>query len=384
MPLRIALRPTEDRREQRPLGLATLPTFESEDRRREPADAFQHRFIAARTPRPNRAAIERGLEYLCRVQFADGRWRFDNLEAVATPFPRPTSLRADAAATGLALLAFLGAGHDHFEGRYQLVIVDGLDFLVRIQQREGAFADLAGDESSEITSFYSHGIATLALCEAFGMTGDQELRAPAQLAINHLAQRIENELQASNGRPIRQNDWSVIGWQLATLRSGRLAGLTVDADALARISARLAQMQIDTHSSDEMQTAIALAVELHLGPANAVAPKRTAADQLLAHGNEHESSRDTYFWYYGSQAMYYVGGDQWQAWSRELYPRLIAAQVAEGAIAGSWEPPAAADVARPDVATRLYVTAMNLLSLETQQRQPTRSAAVSSTESQPR
>jgi hypothetical protein len=123
-------------------------------------------------------------------------------------------------------------------------------------------------------------------------------------------------------------------------------------------------MQIDTNSSDEMQTAIALAVELHLGQSNAAAPQRSAADQLLTHGGEEGTDRDTYYWYYGSQAMYYLGGDEWQAWSRELYPRLIESQVAAGAAIGSWEPPAA------------YVTAMNLLSLETQQRQPTRSAAV--------
>lgn len=376
MPLRIALRPINDRREQRPLGLAALPTFESEDRRREPADAFRHRFISARMPRPNRAAIERGLEYLARVQFADGRWRFDNLEGASAAFPQPTSLRADAAATGLALLAYMGAGHDHFSGRYQCVVDDGLDFLVRIQQDEGAFSELPDEESSEITSFYSHGIATLALCEAFGMTGDATLREPAQLAVDHLADRLEHELQSRHGRTIRQNDWSVIGWQLATLNSGRLAGLTVDADALARISASLAQMQIDASSSDEMQTAIALAVELHLGQTNSAAPRRSAADQLLAHEAEDDPHRDTYYWYYGSQAMYYLGGDQWQAWSRELYPRLIESQVDSGLTIGSWQPPTATEAARADVATRLYVTALNLLSLETEQRQPTRGAAV--------
>lgn len=376
MPLRIALRPANDRREQRPFGLAALPTFVSDDRRREPADAFQHRFVAARTPRPNRAAIERGLEYLARVQFADGRWRFDNLEGVAASFPRPTSLRSDAAATGLVLLAFLGAGHDHFGGRYQFVVEDSIDFLVRIQHREGAFSEPGDDRACEITSFYSHGIATLALCEAFGMTGDAEVRAPAQSALNHLAMRLESELRWSDGQSIRQNDWSVIGWQLATLRSGRLAGLNVDADALARISASLAALEVDAASSDAMQTAIALAVELHLGSASAASPSRTSADELLAHSGESEPRRDTYFWYYGSQAMYYLGGDDWQAWSRELYPRLIESQVAAGTTAGSWQPPVATESARPDAATRLYVTAMNLLSLETQQRQPPRTASV--------
>ena len=34
--------------------------------------------------------------------------------------------------------------------------------------------------------FYSHGIASIALCEAYGMTGDKRLREPAQRAIDFI------------------------------------------------------------------------------------------------------------------------------------------------------------------------------------------------------
>ncbi len=55
-------------------------------------------------------AVERGLEFLHRYQFPDGRWRFDAVPAGRGNFPESGrfSFRADTAATGLAVLAFLG------------------------------------------------------------------------------------------------------------------------------------------------------------------------------------------------------------------------------------------------------------------------------------
>jgi len=75
--------------------------------------------------------------------------------------------------------------------------------------------------------------------------------------------------------------------------------------------------------------------------------------------------RDTYYWYYGSEAMYYLGGADWHTWSQQLYPRLIETQTAAGPMAGSWDPNANQPSA---TGGRLYVTAMNLLSLEIQNR----------------
>jgi hypothetical protein len=377
MPLRVAMRPVYDRREQRPLGLAMLSAASTDQPNRQPADAFTHRFIAKRTSPENRTAIDRGLEFLARIQKDDGRWRFDDLRASASTFPRPTSLRSDAAATGLALLAFLGAGHDHFDGRYHAVIQDGLDFLLRVQLLDGNFFVDDGAPTGRISSFYSHGIATLALAEAYGMTGDARLRPAAQRALDALAARLESE-------SLTASDWAVFGWQLATLRSGRLAGLHVDPYSLARIADRLATSQSNATTVDATSAAVGLAVGLHLSRAKNGDSFRPAAEKLLTHSPESSKrllereraageglNRDSYYSYFGSQAMYYLGGNDWRTWAAQLYPRLIQSQVDAGEWAGSWEPPALSKD-NADAASRLYVTAMNLLSLETEQRQPAR------------
>jgi hypothetical protein len=78
--------------------------------------------------------------------------------------------------------------------------------------------------------------------------------------------------------------------------------------------------------------------------------------------------RDTYYWYYGTQVMFHMQGEYWKAWRDALRPLVIDTQIQEGPLAGSWN--AAGEV--PDRwsyhAGRLYVTTLNLLSLEVQYR----------------
>lgn len=97
-----------------------------------------------------------------------------------------------------------------------------------------------------------------------------------------------------------------------------------------------------------------------------------AADYLLEHlpgeGNAEKSLRDTYYWYYSTQVMFHMSGDYWKKWYDNLYPMLVRTQIKEGGMSGSWEP--LGDV--PDLwgnyGGRLYVTTMNLLSLEVNYR----------------
>ncbi|MEX2093445.1 MAG: prenyltransferase/squalene oxidase repeat-containing protein [Pirellulales bacterium] len=392
MPLRIASRPIYGPRPQRPLGLALLPAARGELKQLQPADAFAQRRFSARTPPENQTAIDRGLEFLARMQLDDGRWQFRNLRGNIDPNAEPPSARADAAATGLALLAFFGAGHDHFESRYRLVIRDGLHFLVRSQQERGEFFPDDGLATGQLTRFYSHGIATLSLCEAFGMTGDAELRAPAQRAIDYLAGTQHPERGGWRYLPGLDADSSATGWQLATLRSGQLAGLSVRPETITQIRESLAKgRDKQSRQPSTVTTAVGLAVELHLGGSPGDQRLRPAADQLLAHppevgestdaalaGTPENPQRDTYYWYYGSEAMYQFGGDDWQAWSRKLYPQLIQSQVRGGPLEGSWDPRNELPGKSPTSGGRIYLTAMNLLSLEIQNRHlpPPNSATV--------
>ena len=73
--------------------------------------------------------------------------------------------------TGLALLAFLGAGHTPDSGTlYSQNARRAIDFLIDIQDsRTAHFGD---------TSSYSHGIATYALAECYAIEGEERLREP--------------------------------------------------------------------------------------------------------------------------------------------------------------------------------------------------------------
>jgi hypothetical protein len=63
-----------------------------------------------------------------------------------------------------------------------------------------------------------------------------------------------------------------------------------------------------------------------------------------------------------------MGGQSWQTWLNRLQPLLVDSQIKQGPLSGSWDPRLPiADRWGPH-AGRLYVTAMNLLSLEVQHR----------------
>jgi hypothetical protein len=69
------------------------------------------------------AAVNLGLDWLARHQEADGSWSFQHGP------DDPGTMVCPTAATGLALLAFLGAGHTHKKGDYKSHVTLGLKYL---------------------------------------------------------------------------------------------------------------------------------------------------------------------------------------------------------------------------------------------------------------
>ena len=120
-------------------------------------------------------AVEAALQWLVRHQRSDGSWNFQQQlgehHCVGCQCANPGAYAdAENGATGMVLLALLGAGHTHLHGEYRDEVAAGLRFLIDHQESNGSLRDPSG-------RMYSHGLATLALCEALAMTRGQDSRA---------------------------------------------------------------------------------------------------------------------------------------------------------------------------------------------------------------
>lgn len=359
------------------------PAFQQRIDRMKQADASQSNGPAG--PQTEEA-IELGLAFLARTQRKDGRWRLQDYDTEVL-------IRSDTAATALSVLAFQGAGYTHRQFKYSQNVAKALDFLVANQKPDGDLylpQDPASDQNGWL---YSHSIAALALCEAYGMTQDPALREPAQRAVQFMVSSQDPQQGGWRYRPGRGTDTSVTGWFMMALQSAQLAGLEVppatregvqrwliasrgegEQGFLYRYNPNAANTPAQKHGliPNPTMTSVGLLMSLYNGGKKDNPEIMRAADYLLGYlpseGNSTKSQRDTYYWYYSTQVMFHMGGEHWQKWYENLYPMLVRTQVRDGGMSGSWEP--LGDV--PDLwgkyGGRLYVTTMNLLSLEVSYR----------------
>jgi len=343
-------------------------------------------------------AIELGLQFLSRHQLSNGCWSLNNLGAaqpdlVEDYVDERAALRSDTAATGLTLMAFLGAGYQHKDFKYKDVVGSGLNFLIQNQKGNGDLFIPHDPQSNSCAWFYSHTIATLALCEAYGMTQDPELREPARKAIDFLCE--SQNLQRGGWRysPGVSSDTSVTGWAMMALKAGRLGGLEVPDENWEGIINWLDRAQVskkEPHlfsynpmapNTEEQRhgrqasmtmTSVGLLMRMYTGWRRDNKNLKKGADYLLENlpemGTNRERKRDTYYWYYATQVMRHMGGDHWKQWNEALHPMLAETQIKQGTFAGSWDPRNPVPDRWGPHAGRIYVTTMNLLSLEVDYR----------------
>jgi hypothetical protein len=360
---------------------------------KEPTEFYQRRAATRHGATPDDSgksgftepAVERGLDFFVRLQFPDGHWSLDRLpEGVDAEQAALGEMHADSAATGLSLLAYLGAGYTHLDETHRDVVRHGIQWLTRHQKPDGDLF-IGG---SAATHFYSHGIAAMALCEAYGMTQDPELREPAQRAVQFIA-ASQDPLRGGWRYEARQeSDTSVTGWQLMALKSAQMAGLDVPDETLRKIGLWLDWAQAPTRdgryiynpwnldtpeqregrSPSPAMTAEAMLMRMYLGQRRDNEQLVQGAEYLMANlpevGTREEPQRNCYYWYYATQAMYQMQGDYWRTWNGRLEPILKAGQVQEGPLRGSWHPWEPVPDRWGRAAGRVYVTAMHLLMLE--------------------
>ena len=75
---------------------------------------------------------------------------------------------------------------------------------------------------------------------------------------------------------------------------------------------------------------------------------------------------DHYYWYYGTYAMFQMGGKYWSKWESTLKPELVDNQDQKGDQKGSWEP----NGPWGHAGGRVYSTALMALCIEVYFRYP--------------
>jgi len=316
------------------------------------------------------AAVDAALAWLAENQGFDGRWDCSmhggGRETTTLGHDRNgAGAEADTAITGLAILAFLAAGHTHLDGEYDENVQHGLEYLLRTQAADG---NLAG-ASRVFARMYCHGIATLALSEAYAMTGDPRIRPYVERAVQYTI-RAQNPTDGGwRYQPGDRGDTSQLGWQLMALKSAELAGISIPGQTRGGMIRFLNSVAAGRHRglasyrprafASRTMTAESLACRLFLELNLAQATTDEAVTYLLQETPQ-AGPMNLYYWYYATMALFQIGGSDWDTWNAALTGRLLATQETSGQTAGSWSP----ETVWGGYGGRVYSTAMAALCLE--------------------
>jgi hypothetical protein len=216
---------------------------------------------------------------------------------------------------------------------------------------------------------YSHGQASIALCEAYALTRDSRLREPAQAALDFI---VSSQHPGGGWRyfPGEAGDTSVVGWQIMALRSGQLSGLKVPPKTLHLAGNFLDSVQQDNTgglysyqpggSPTPTMTAEALLCRQYSGWPQRHPGLVSGVQSLLTQHLPTRSDSNMYYWYYATQVMHHMGGRAWDEWNYHMRDLLVDTQQTSGHQAGSWSPSGGHDTS----GGRVYMTALAICTLE--------------------
>jgi len=285
-------------------------------------------------------AVLEALRWLARNQGKNGMW------SMRGKYSDGVASENHEAATGMALLAFQGAGYTPLgdaKEPFTKIVDRAWKSLLKKQQKTGNFYHTGRGHGQ----LYTHAICTIAICELYGMTSEDRYREPAQRAIDFCV-----KIQGAEGGwryfPGGKSDLSVTGWFVMALQSARMAGLEVPSPTLDNIRGFLDTVSRESGSQYAYQeasgatramTAEGLLSRQYLGWPHTDGRLQRGADFLTEHLPSWENGeRNVYYWYYATQVCHHMEGQHWRTWNnvmREILPRH---QVRKGREQGSWDP----------------------------------------------
>lgn len=280
-------------------------------------------------------SVNRALKYLHGVQDSDGAWRLNTNKNVA--------------ATSLAVMAFLSAGHVPGEGPYGKAIAKGIRWVVKhpvgVNDSNNPYFPTGA------YTMYERGISTLMLAEVVGMT-DAKLSPLVKKALEREVRLI---LKGQRQKGVDAGGWryqlfgndadvSVTGWQLMALKAAKNVGCDVPAERI-EMAVKFLRRCRDARSGGfcyrpGAQLTVACTgtaiLCLELCDKHHSADARRAGSYLLKHPPRWNTMHFFYSIYYCSQATFQLGGNYWAFYRPRLHEVLMEHQHNDGRWSGSF------------------------------------------------
>jgi hypothetical protein len=297
-------------------------------------------------------AIADGIAFLAKQQHPDG--------SSDSGGPR-------IAMTGLTLMSFLAAGHVPDEGRYGTSARAAMEFLIGSAPSDGYFGKVDGSR------MYGHGIATLALAEAYGADHDPKRRLAARAVLIKAVDLIFKAQDVAKAEPFAggwryeptnpDSDLSLSGWNALALRAAANVGIEVPKERVDRALGFVMRCyrpeqggfayQPGNDASIAMTGVGMLNLYLLEGPGRS--ELSSSANFLTIHPVTDDTRMPYYATYYSTQAAFQAGGQTWTTVWKLTQARLLPLQ--DKADSGWPQSPTGEEPGR------VYATSMACLSL---------------------
>jgi prenyltransferase beta subunit len=273
----------------------------------------------AKIDEPTKKAIDKGLEWLASKQEQDGSFSDG-------PYAHNTAI------TAYAMLAFMSQGHLPNQGLYGPEVAKAARFLVASARPNDGY--LIGARGGNM---YCHGMATLALAELWGQTGDDELKPVVKKAVD-LIVKCQNPQGGWRYEPAPTGaDISVTIMQVMALRAAKNGGMHVPDATMKKAIAYIKSCynprvggfsyQPGGGAPGFARTAAGMCVLFLSGEYEA---KEIPEAVKYLQKNFDSPMHFFYGQYYASHAMHQVGGKDWEDWYERLQKYFVPKQSPDG------------------------------------------------------
>lgn len=296
-------------------------------------------------------SVDRGLAFLAKNQEPDGSFRSND--------------NAQPAITSFCVMAFLSRGHMPKQGPYGEQISRAIDYVLSTQRADGLlYAQQANTETWKLMGNYNHAIAGVMLGEVYGMTGAEQklaVREGIEKALEFTRSRQDERKRWADDRggwryllPSQavDSDLSVTAWHLMFYRSAKNAEFDVPQlymdEAVdyvrrcydSRTGSFCYALRSYGRSSFSRSMAGAGVVSLALAGQHKTEMAQRAGQFVARNpfdrfnrGNLTNEDRFFYGAFYCSQAMFQIGGKDWE----QFYSTLLDTMTENQRRDGSWD-----------------------------------------------